>query len=756
MKTFVAGTPVVRKDALEKAAGRARYLDDIHLKGQLFGAVARAPVPSATLRRVDTEAALDVEGVVAVLSASDIPGKNRIPLIHDDYPFLAEKEIRFHGQPVALVAAQTPEAARMGAARVTVQAQERPPLLDIREAQKRNAPKIGEKNNIFARHRIRKGNAPGALAKAFASVKGIFETGTQIHAYLEPQGMLALPGDGMTVMGSMQCPFYVRDAVAAVLNLPKARVRIVQTPTGGGFGGKEDVPSIVAGHAALLANALGRPVKIVYTREEDFISMSRRHPSRITIQYGCNRKGILSAARVRVELNAGAYATLSPIVLWRASVHAPGPYAIPNVEVDALAVATNTAPCGAFRGFGQPQVAFANESLIDELARKIEMDPVKFRLQNALKSGSRTATSQVLRGKVGLADTLRAASKGRKERKKSPGGESESPARLRGTGFASSFYGVGLGAGGKHLDRAGAFVQVTADGSTLVAVGNTEMGQGARTVLSQIAAEALNAPLDLVDVTACDTSRVPDSGPTVASRTTVMSGNAVLDACKSLRRTLMKAASDLLGVKPASVVAEGGEFKTKRGKKKVRFDQAAAHAHALRESLASQGWFRTEGTSFDPKTGKGDAYPAYTFSTHRAEVVVDGETGEVRVLGVHSFHDIGTVINPAEARGQCMGGIVQGMGWALMENLVLEKGTVVFPGFGGYAVPGFSDAPEMSATFVKGFYPGGPFGAKGLGEPSLIAVPAAILNAVADATGRRIRRIPATPEVVLDALEGRP
>jgi len=750
VERFAVGHSVIRKDAYEKASGASRFLDDLSLPGMLFASTVRASTARGTLKKIDTAPASELEEVEAVLTASDVPGKNRIPFVLDDYPFLAEREIRFHGQPVAVVAARTAAGARHAAGLVQLEVKPLTPLLDMNEAMKRTAPKLHGKDNVFSRYRIRKGDAGSALKKARYAVKGRFETGHQMHAYLETNGVLAVPeADGsMTVMGSMQCPFYVRDAVCAVLGLVAARVRIVQTATGGAFGGKEDVPSLLAGHAALLAHATGRPVKLVYSREEDFASMSRRHPSRVTVEYGADRLGKLTACRVKLLLNGGAYATLSPIVLWRASVHAAGPYDIPNVHVDTASVATNTAPAGAFRGFGQPQASFAGEGLIDELAREAGIDPVEFRLKNALRAGSRTATKQLLKGKVGLVQTLKEAKKERARIRK-PKRKSR---LLRGVGVASSFYGVGLGAGGRHLDRAGAFVQVMADGSVTVAVGNTEMGQGARTVLAQIAAEALNAPLELVDVGTVDTSRVPDSGPTVASRTTVMSGNAVLDACKPLRDALDEAAASLLKTGKKQVIGERGGFRKKGGKKTVPYEEVAADAHRLRRHMASQGWFCTEGLSFDPRTGLGDPYPVYTYSTHLAEVEADPETGEVRVLAVHSFHDIGTVVNPREATGQCMGGILQGIGFALTERLPMKDGALERPGFASYTLPGSMDAPRMSATFVDGYFDGGPFGAKGLGESALLAVPGAVANALSDALGKPVRRLPATPEILLGEM----
>ncbi|MFH1620050.1 MAG: xanthine dehydrogenase family protein molybdopterin-binding subunit [bacterium] len=553
------GRSVERKDAAAKVTGEALYIDDYGYEGMLHACAVRSPGPRMRISGISDAAAKKMPGFITLVSASDVPGINRWPVVMQDCPFFPEKESKFAGETLALVLAETPDAARAAAAAVKIDCKELPFIDNPLNAMEKNSPRIYGEDNIFSSYVIRKGDAHKALKEADVTVEGVFTTNYQAHAYLETQGVIAFPeADGvMTVYGSMQCPFYVHDAVAQALGVSFNKVRIVQRVTGGGFGGKEDVPALVASHAAIAARKTGRPVKLVYGRKEDFQSMSKRHPSWTRISYGAGKDGTLVSCVVKYVLDGGAYSTLSPIVLWRGAVHAAGPYRIPDVFIEAYAAATNKVPCGAFRGFGQPQIAFANESLIDELALKLGMDPMDFRIKNALREGDTTATGQIIKGSCGLTEALekvRSGSGWDMSRKKAGSG---SGAVKKGIGVSANFYGVGLGARGKYLDRAGAQVSVHKDGAVLVSVGNTEMGQGAQTVLSQICAEILNAPYEAVRIMDVDTSRVPDSGPTVASRTTLMSGNAIMDACGPLKEKIFAVAAEMLSAKGAGRKAGG-------------------------------------------------------------------------------------------------------------------------------------------------------------------------------------------------------
>jgi CO/xanthine dehydrogenase Mo-binding subunit len=588
----------------------------------------------------------------------------------------------------------------------------------------------------MAHWKVRRGEAKVAFSRSdLVVVEGTYRTPYQEHAYIEANGMIAMPDGlgGVVVHGSMQCPFYVQKAVASALGCDLSQARIVQTVTGGGFGGKEDAPSAPGAQAALLAMATGRPVRLILSREEDMAVMSKRHPARIDVRLGATREGHLFAAEVDYMLDGGAYATLSPVVLFRGTVHACGPYRVPNVRVDARVVRTHKVPCGAFRGFGEPQVVFALESALDLLAERLEMDPLELRGRNALSEGDETVTGQVLRSSVGFREVLhKVAEAADWKRKREMFARDSGPVR-RGIGLAACHYGVGLGAMGKHLNPAGASVVVAADGSVTVAVGTTEIGQGMVTVLTQIAAEALGCPPELVRVVEPDTSRVPDSGPTVASRTTVMSGNAIRDAAAKIRDAM------------EPVIADSG----------LEWREAVALCVRQQVGLAAHGWAVPPETTFDLGTGQGDAYVCYSWSANVVEVEVDIETGETRVLRVHSGHDVGRVINPTTGEGQVEGGVVQGLGYALVEEHALDGGRILNDQFSTYIIPTSLDTPDVRSILVEHPFAWGPYGAKGLGETPIIAVAPAVTAAIAHAAGVRLHEIPATPERVFRALRAK-
>jgi len=750
------GKSVPRKDAWDKVAGKAKYIDDYSFPGILHAVTVRSPVTVGVLKNIDISKAVALSGVKAVLTAFDIPGKNINPLVYDDEPFLAEDLVRFHGEPIAVVAAETLELACKAAALVRLDIEPGKPVLSIRESLDKSSPRVYKDDNIFTRFTIKKGDAAVALAKAEVVFEREYETPYQEHAYLETQGMIAVPGleDSITVYGSMQCPFYVHDAVSQILGITKNKVRIVQTTTGGGFGGKEDFPSLVAGHAALLAKHLNRPVKLVYRREEDIISSSKRHPALIKMKIGVTRQGKITAGDIEYYVDGGAYATLSPIVLWRGTVHALGPYVCNDVLIKSFAMATNKVPCGAYRGFGSPQVIFAGESMIDEIAHELKIDPVEIRRRNSLKLGESTVTSQVITQSCGLTDTIDSALDNSKWREKWRAPDQKSGKLRKGIGISTIYYGVGLGAGGKHLDRVGASMIIMKDGSVLCAVGNTEMGQGARTVLAQIAADALGVPYDLVNLIEADTAFVPDSGPTVASRTTFMSGNALINAAKDLKTRLLQIAADLLAVaKPEDCgLIDGFAFsRSSPERKKIAFADLVKEMYQRRIMPSSFGWYVAPDTSYDKDTGQGDAYFVYSFCTNVAEVEVDVETGEIRVERITSAHDIGKAVNPQQVEGQIEGGTLQGLGYCLMEEIKHDSsGKMLNNAFATYILPTTEDSPELVPIIVEHPYSEGPYGAKGFGEVPLMGIAPAIANAVFNATGKRVRILPIKPEKLVD------
>lgn len=736
------GRGVIRQDSEIKLQGKAIFADDLEFSGMLYCATLRSPFPRIRIRSIRYTG--KDESFVSLITHKDIPGEKYWSLVDKDYPFLAIDTAEFHSQPIALVVSTNKYTLKRILSDVEIDYDELPYVDDPLKA--------FEKGDYFANYRIQKGEAHKALSRCRYVVEGSFETDYQVHSYLEPQSAIAIyQSDGtMIVYSSTQCPFYVLDAVCSITGLRSNKVRIIQTVVGGGFGGKEDVPALVAAHAALASFITKRPVKLTYNRREDFLSMSKRHPSRSYVVYGCDEKGKLKSCIVRYILDAGAYSTLSPIVLWRGTVHATGPYEIENVYVESYAVKTNKVPCGAFRGFGQPQISFAQESLIDDLAQKVGIDPVRFRLINALHKGSLTSTSQRITHSVGLKKSLRwvwnETKKVRKEVKENSEGEIK-----RGIGFSATYYGVGLGAKGRYLDRAEATVSVNKDGTVNVIIGNAEMGQGALTVISQIAAEMLNAPIESVYVENVDTSKVSDSGPTVASRTTLMSGNAVVEACKPLRRNIMKIASKLLGSR--SFFLEKGVFYTKE--RAVSFYDVVKECFALRIKMSEKGWYVAPPTSFDINTGEGNSYDVYSYGAVACEVEVDAKTGIVKVKRVWAAYDCGKVINPVLARVQATGGILQGIGYAIYEKLSIKDGVILNPNLSDYAVPTTLEAPVYYIHFFEEGYKKGPYKAKGLGELPIIGVAPAIRNAIKDAIGISLNMLPMKPESIFEYIKER-
>lgn len=748
----LVGRPIKRVDARAKVTGRAKYVADLGTHDMLYGKMLFSPHPHARILDIDTSEAKALPGVWAVITAKEIPGENQIGVVTWDQPLLAQEKVRFVGDCVALVAAESKAIATQALDLIRVDYQPLPGVYTAQEALGENSPPIHQGGNLLTHLKIRKGDVEMGFEEAEIILEETFHTQRQEHVYLEPIGALATPQEdgSMAILGSLQCPFYVQKGVAGVLGLPLSKVRIVQATTGGGFGGKEDVPSEICAFASLLAWKTNRPVQMILTREEDLRRSSKRHPMTIGYKMGANGDGKILCAQVQVLADMGAYATLSPVVLYRSTVHATGPYQIPHVKVDTRGVYTNNMPSGAFRGFGAPEVTFAHESMVDELAAKLGMDPIQVRLMNGFRLGSQTATGQTLGESVGYEETVLRAKEACEWEKKRAQNKQLSSSRRRGLGVSTIFYGVSLGAKGWFLDGAAALVQIHQDGSVSVAIGGTEMGQGAQTVIVQLAAESLGLPVERITILPTDTSLVPDSGPTVASRTTVFSGNATLDALGQIKENLREMAGELLGVSPQEV-----DFRDEQvlgGGKRVSFDQLLKHCYQHNANLAAEGWFVSPPCSFDEETGQGDAYYVYGYGTQIAEVEVDLDTGGVRVLRVTAAHDVGKAINPQGVCGQIEGGVVQGVGYALLEDFVMKEGHIETPDLATYTIPTSLDVPQVVPLIVESASQVGPFGAKGLGEQPIIPTAAAVANAIYDATGVRVRSLPISPQVLSRAF----
>ncbi len=673
-------------------------MDDLRFPGMLHGRTIRTTIARGELTAVHLD--FDPAGFT-VVDHRDIPGRNVVALIQDDQPFLVEREIRHAEEAVLLLAHEDREALRTAAVRLECRPRE--PVLDPERS-----------THAFKELTIEKGDLVRGFAEADLVVEGEYRTGRQEHVYIEPNGVIAVPGDGaVTVYGSLQCPYYVHKALVGLLGLPHEKVRIVQTETGGGFGGKEDYPSIIAGHAALLALKSSRPVKVVYDRLEDMAATTKRHPSIVRHRTGVTRDGRITAMEIDVLLDGGAYCTLSPVVLSRGCLHATGPYRCDNVRVHGRVVMTNTPPSGAFRGFGAPQTVFAAEVQMDRAAEALGLDPVRLRERNALRPGDTMATGQ----KVGedasaLAVLQEAVSRSDFHRKRRAWRGTS-----HGIGLSLFFHGAGFTGSGEVWLASKASLELLPRGARVL-VGSTEMGQGTRTTLAQIVAEALGWPVERVLVADPDTARVPDSGPTVASRTCMVVGG-LLKACA------LEMKERLAGLSPAAYLKRHGPL------------------------VVTKQYEPPPGIVWDDATYRGDAYATYGWGCDVVEVELDPVTYEVRPTRVTAVVEIGRAVNPLMVAGQVEGGTAQGLGYALLEDVVLREGRMANAQLTNYMIPTTLDTPPIDVTILESPYAHGPFGAKGVGEMPMSGPGPAVANAVRH-LGLDVRSLPITPEKVLE------
>ena len=731
------GTSVVRREGRAKVTGQARYVDDMMLPGMLHGVTVRSQVPRGTLLGIDFDPSIPWDEFT-IVTAKDVPGSNRIALIVDDQPALADGQINHPEEPVVLLAHPDKHMAELARQRVTLRVAPLPPVFTVEDSLS-GREVIWGTDNIFKSYQVERGNVDAVWHNAHLVVEGEYETGAQEQLYIEPNGMIALATQNdVTVWGSLQCPYYVHRALMSLFALPADRVRIVQMETGGGFGGKEEYPSVIAGHAALLAWKSGRPVKLVYDRAEDMAATTKRHPSRTRHRTAVTADGRLLAMDIDFVIDGGAYCTLSPVVLSRGTIHAAGPYNCPNVRLRGRAVATNAPPHGAFRGFGAPQSLFALERHIDRVAAALDLPPEEFRRRNFIRTGDTSAVGQVMREPIdmgGLLDRALTLSNYHDKRARFATENPRSPIK-KGIGFAAFMHGAGFtGSGEVHLASV-VEVEGTADGRVRVLTSNTEIGQGTITIFSQIAADALGVPLEAIEIVQPDTAVVPDSGPTVASRTCMVVGRLVEIAAKNLL-TLLRADGGL------TEAYDGEQFR----------DACAAYA---RESGApargSARYSPPEGVKWDDQTYQGDAYGTYAWAVYVAEVSVDTTTFEARVDDFVAVQEVGKVINPVLAGGQIEGGIAQAIGWALSEEVAWRDGRMANSQMTNYIMPTSMDLPPIRVFFDERPYAHGPAGAKGIGELPMDGPAPAIANAVAHATGADVRTLPLTPERLFDSL----
>ena len=732
----------LRREGPAKLVGAAKYADDLVFPGAWYGATIRSTDAHATFTALHLDPGFDWSTVVLVTSA-DIPGDNVVSSIKADQPILVPigGEIQHHAEPLALLAA--PDKATLRAARqaVRVVTSTLPAVFD---------PLVSD--HVFAVYELASGDLDAAFAAADFVLEGEYRVGHQEQLYIENNAMIAVPSNdgGVTVHGSLQCPYYVHTALKRGLAMDDRQARVVQAETGGGFGGKEEYPSIIALHAALLALKAGRPVRMIYDRHEDLAATTKRHPAIVRHRTAVTRDGRLLAQDIEVVMDGGAYCTLTPVVLSRGAIHAGGPYRCPNVRIRARATQTNTPPNGAFRGFGAPQVQFATETHLNRIAEALSLSPLEIRRRNVYRPGDTTPTGQILRDSVAGEEVLeraaeaseferlRARHDAARDRRAGSGTVPASALRTTrervasGVGLALAWHGAGFTGSGEVKLASVVSLELTAEGEIRILTASTEMGQGTKTIFPQLVAEALDVPIEAVEIAPQDTAYVPDSGPTVASRTAMVVGGLLIGAANRLRSQVE--------------TATGGTFAA------TYRDHAKVHG----TTRVDQHFEPYPGVGFDDATYRGDAYPVFGWAACVARVDVDLDTGEVHVRDVVAADDIGRVIHPVLAEGQVEGGTLQAVGYATIEEIKLRDGRYLNDRLATYIIPTSLDAPRITTILVEAPFDAVPHGAKGVGELPMDVGAPAVVAAIADATGVWISDLPASPERILAALAGVP
>lgn len=734
-----------RSDGFAKVTGAARYTDDLRLPGMMHGATLRSPHSHARIKNIRWRPELAPPGAVCV-TARDIPGRNGVQLLDDTWPVLAEHVIRHWTEPVALVAASTRSEARQALRAIEVEYEELAPVLGWDEA--------AEREPLYTL-KLEAGDVEEGLSSADLVLSGEYRTGHQEHIYIETQAMIASFGDdqSLQIVGSLQCPHYVEKALAHALAIPTEKVRVRPAAVGGGFGGKEDFPSLLAIHASLLARAAGRPVKMVYDRHEDIMATTKRHPSRIRHRMGLSREGRLIALDIEVDLDGGAYRTLSPVVLSRGVLHAVGPYRCPHVRIRGRVLQTHTPPNAAFRGFGAPQVQFAAERRMDQAARALGVDPYEIRERNLVGPGDSLPTGQVLDESAAALDCLEEVVRRTDFRRRWKAFEKRrADARggrmLEGIGLSVYFHGAGFTGLGEHHMRSPVTARLRDDGCLEILAASTEMGQGSATVLPQMAASAAGVELEDVVLHDPDTATVPDSGPTVASRTTFIVGGAVVRAVTGLRDSLLRWAGETLGY-GEELTVRGGRIYGASGELGGFRELAAEHVRRVGRLETTVRHEPPAWQKFDDTTYQGAAYATYAWGADVIEVEVDPDTFEVRPLKATVACEVGKVVHDTLCRGQIEGGTLQAIGYALMEEMKMEGGRYLNDRLATYIIPTIQDSPIMEVHLLERPFKEGPFGAKGVGELPMDGGAPAIVQAVENATGLVPTEIPVTPERLL-------
>jgi len=736
----IVGTSVPRLEGRDKISGKARYVDDMELPDMMYGATVRSKIARGKIKRINFGSDIHWQEFV-IVGPSDIPGKNCIALIDDDQPCLADGVVNHPEEPLLLLAHPDRHLLPKAVEAISVEYDSLPAIHKIEESETL-AQVIWGADNTFKTYLIEKGDVEAVWQTADYIVEGEYTTGAQEQLYIENNGMIAQfdAEKGITVWGSLQCPYYIHKALMKLCGLPADKVRVVQMETGGAFGGKEEYPSMIAAHAALLAMKSGKPVKIIYDRMEDMAATTKRHPSRTRHRTAVNKNGRILGGEIEFTIDGGAYKTLSPVVLSRGAIHAGGAYYWPSVRIRAKAVATNMPPHGAFRGFGAPQSLFALERHMDRIAEVVGISAVEIRRRNFLKTGQTTTTEQVIREEIDLDKLLDRALElsGYHVKREKFAAENRHNRGRKGIGIAAFLHGAGFtGSGERHLGSSVA-IEGCADGRVRILVSSTEFGQGTKTVLCQIVAETLGLRYEDVEIAQPDTDQVPNSGPTVASRTVMVVGKLVQSAAIGIRETLK--ATGKIG---DSYAAE--DFR--------RACQAYVLEHGKFQSIAK--YEQPDEVVWDEEKYRGSAYAAFAWAVYVAEVTVDPVTYGVSVDDFVALQEVGKVLHPALAEGQIIGGVVQGIGFALYEKVVWKSGRMQNGQMTNYIIPTSADLPSIRVHFEELGNVHGAYGAKGIGELPMDGPAPAVVNAIVDAVGVPFNSVPLMPEDIFDSLQQR-
>jgi CO/xanthine dehydrogenase Mo-binding subunit len=728
------GIGITRTDAPKKLTGTAKYIDDYKLPGCLHAATLRTSIAYGRIKKIAFDPAFPWREYV-IARAADIPGLNNVLFIEQDQPLLTEDKVMHPMQPILIVGHPDRAQAYEALKHITVDYDEEQPVLSIEHSLAKKRILRGE-DNIFKKFLIEKGSVDEGFSRSDRIVEGEYRVPHQEQAYIENHGIAAwVEKDGTIVThGSLQCPYYVHKALVKIFNRPPEKIRVINAFTGGAFGGKEDYPSLIAGHAALLAIKSGKPVKLIYDRHEDMSATTKRHPAIVKHKTGVSKDGKLLAQDITVFMDGGAFATCSGVVLSRGTLHATGPYECPNVRVRSCVLATNTPPNGAFRGFGVPQTIFAAELQMEKIAAAVGLDSLELRRRNAWKIGSITSTGQELKESVGASKCLELCVKkaGYKKKRKQYALWNADPGRptWRGIGLALCHHGAGFTGSGEVTLASRAAVSLLKDGRIKVLAASTDLGQGASTVFTQIAAHALGLPAALIQVEVPDTALVPNSGPTVASRTTMIIGRLIERAAGQLKEELIKTAGKVPRTRAA----------LKKSAQLICGGQPAKRFEVQYEKPADITW--------DDNLYRGEAYGVFSYAAIAVDLEVDRLTYEIKLRKVTTAQDIGKAINPTLAKGQIMGGTNQALGYALLEYADFRGGWMRNSQFTNYVIPTFMDTPPMDVFLVEEPYSRGPYGAKGLGEMPMDPPAPAVVSAVHDATGFWFNTIPVLPESI--------